>query len=218
MSEVVRAGMVGDNSAWEEMISHKKFGKMIFTSSPDRGLENLLYCLPWVKEQIPELKLEIFYGFHNWQEMAKARGDQAGLDRIGAMKESIEKAKDWATLHGRLDQTELAQHWKESYVWGYLDTFLETYCLSAKEAQCAAVPSVTSNVGALKYTVGEYGTLVAHHPYSKEGRVQFVDEVIKLHKDKDYWIAQSKKAFEGSKGISWDDRYADYWKAWVIGR
>jgi len=202
---------------WEEMTANKVYGKMIFTSSPDRGLENLLYCLPWVKEQVPELRLEIFYGFHNWHEMAKNRGDVAGLEKIERLKEAIEAAGEWATLHDRLDQEELAKHWKECYVWGYLDTFTETYCLSAKEAQCAAVPSVTSNVAALQHTVGEYGTLITDHPYSKEGRTRFVEEVIRLHQDKDYWVERSKKAFEGSKGISWDDRYKDYWKKWVVG-
>lgn len=200
---------------WEAMVANKTYGKMIFTSSPDRGLENLLYCLPWVKEAVPELHLDIFYGFHNWESMARARGDQAGLDKIGRLKEAIDACSDWATLHGRLDQYELAEHWKQTYVWGYLDTFLETYCLSAKEAQCAAIPSVTSNEGALRYTVGEFGIRVIEHPYSKEGRIKFVEEVTRLFVDKDYWIGWSKKTFEGSKAISWNDRYKDYWAKWL---
>ena len=41
---------------------------MIYSSSPDRGLELLLSLFPKVKEQVPEAKLDIFYGFENFQD------------------------------------------------------------------------------------------------------------------------------------------------------
>jgi glycosyltransferase involved in cell wall biosynthesis len=212
MSEALGKGL---DRNWEEITASKEYGNMIFVSSPDRGLENILYCLTFAKERIPELKLHIFYGTHNWLSMAKSRNDQAQLQRIERLHEIIEKNKDWAIYHDRVNQQDLAKEWLKSYAWGYLDSFQETFCLSAKEAQCSATPSVTSNVGALESTVGEYGKQITHHPYSREGRVEFVEEIIKLHKDKDYWIQRSKQAFEGSQGISWGDRYNDYWRKWI---
>ena len=200
---------------WEEAIAEKEYANMIFVSSPDRGLENILYCLAFVKEHIPELKLQIFYGTHNWLSMAKKRNDQNQIERIERLMETIEKNKDWAIYRDRVNQHDLAKEWSKAYVWGYFDTFEETFCLSAKEAQCSATPTVSSDIGALQTTVGPYGKRITHHPYSREGRVEFVEEVIKLHKDKDYWIERSKQAFEGSKNISWKDTYNDYWRKWI---
>lgn len=88
-------------------------------------------------------------------------------------------------------------------------------CITAKEAQLSATPMLTSNVGALQTTVGEYGIRIEGHPYSRESRQQFIDEAVKLFKDKDYWLQWSKKSFEGSKGISWNDRWDNYWSKWL---
>ena len=200
---------------WEKLVSKKVPGRLIFTSSPDRGLSNLLYCLPYAKEYIPELELHVTYGFHNWEKFAHQRSDKSGLEKIAALKAEIEKHKDWVIFHDRLPQPKLAELWHSTYVWCYLDTFWETYCLSAKEAQCTATPIVTSNVAALETTVGDYGIRIKHHPYSKDGRQQLVDEVVKLHQDRDYWIEWSKRALAGSDGVSWDDRWNNYWSRWL---
>jgi len=191
-------------------------GKMIWTSSPDRGLDNLLYCLPWIQEQCPETHLDVYYGWHNYKESVRVRNDDHGKRQIEALQKAIDEAHG-VTMHGRIDQAELAKKWAECYLWGYPTTFTETYCLSAKEAQCSGTPIVCSDVAALTDTVGEYGHLIHHHPYGREGRVEFVGKCVELLTDRDKWVEASARSLEGSKGISWGDRYLDYWRPWVVG-
>jgi len=192
-------------------------GKLLWTSSPDRGLDNLLYMLPWIKEKIPELHLDVTYGFHNWESMCRNRNDTAGLKSIEQLKKAIDDAKDYVTLHGRVAQPKLAEMWSKTYLWMYPTLFTETSCLSAKEAQISGTPILSSNVAALETTVGDYGHRVQHHPYSKEGREEFVSKAIEILSNKTVWTEMSAKSREGAQGISWKARYEDYWKKWVEG-
>jgi GT2 family glycosyltransferase len=128
----INVELFGMRNIWEEAISKKVYGKMIFSSSPDRGLANLLYLLPFVKDHVPELNLNIFYGFLNWEAAARSRNNSLELQKIDELKREIEKNKDWVTLHGRINQSDLVKHWNECYLWGYFDTFSETFCCLPK--------------------------------------------------------------------------------------
>jgi len=88
-------------------------------------------------------------------------------------------------------------------------------CITAKEAQLSATPIVCSNIAALQTTVGEYGHIIHQHPYSYEGRLECIEQIVKLHKDKDYWLEMSQRSLRGAKNISWDDRWKDYWSKWL---
>jgi len=105
--------------------------------------------------------------------------------------------------------------WSKAYVWGYPSLFTETFCITAKEAQLSGTPIVCSNIAALQTTVGAHGTILSHDPYSREGRVQFIEEVIKLHKDKDYWMQRRAAALEGAYRLDWQSRWEDYWSKYI---
>jgi hypothetical protein len=188
---------------------------MIYSSSPDRGLDNLLYLMPYIKDHVPELHVDIYYGFHNWESAVRSRNNSWEVEQLGKLKEQIEKCKDFAFFKGRVNQVELARAWEKTYLWGYPTNFSETFGITAKEAQLSATPILTSNEAALQTTVGEYGIRIEGHPYSRESRQKFVDEAVKLFKNKDYWIEWSKKSFEGSRDCDWKYTWDNYWSRWV---
>ena len=108
----------------------KKFGRFIFTSSPDRWLDNVLYLMPFIKDKVPEAHLDIFYGFHNYESAVRSRGkpnEIEAMERLKAMIADAEK-QGFATNHGRIPQPELAKKWAEAYLWMYASNFTETYC------------------------------------------------------------------------------------------
>jgi len=193
----------------------KKYGKLIYSSSPDRGLDNLIYTMIFAKDQIPELHLDVYYGFHNYESAVRQRNNQDEVRRLNELKETIEKHSNFVTMYGRVSQPELAKKWSEAYAWIYPTLFTETHCITAKEAQLSATPIVCSNIAALQTTVGEFGHIVQHHPYSYDGRLEFLNQMVKLHKDKDYWLEMSRKSLSGAANISWGDRWRDYWSKWL---
>lgn len=117
--------------------------RFIYTSSPDRGLEQALTYWPHIREKLPEAELHIFYGWDNYDRMG---GD-------GAYKAKITKLADQpgVTWHGRIGQKALAQEMRKSSVWFYPGPhpFHETFCISALEAQAAGCVPVTRDNGAL---------------------------------------------------------------------
>lgn len=203
-----------DTSMLKFDLDQKVFGKLHYSSSPDRGLDNLLLVLPYIKDQVPEIHLDVYYGFLNWSSAVKSRNDPHQMKQLESLQEQIDKCKDFVHFKDRVNLPQLHEAWNKAYTWGYLTQFTETNCLTAKEAQYSGTPIVCSDIAALKTTVGNYGMQIPF-PYSLEARKTFIAEVVKLHKDKDYWIERSKQSLSGAVGCDWKTVYNKYWKGFI---
>ena len=190
----------------------KEYGRLHYSSSPDRGLDNILYMLPWIKEQVPELKLFVGYGFSNWMKAAESRNDDYTKSLIDRIKTDLDKCKDYVEFAGLVNLPKLHEMWNRAYTWMYPTNFTETSCLTAMEAMYSGTPIVCSSLAALQTTVGKNGKLINIHPSdSREARIEYINEVIKLHKDKDYWILRSRQALEGAKYCDMKYVFDEYW-------
>jgi GT2 family glycosyltransferase len=189
----------------------KVFGKLHYSSSPDRGLDNILYMLPFIKEHVPELHLDVYYGFHNWKSAVQSRNNSDEMRRLEGLLSDLDKCKDFVHFKDRVNLPQLHEAWNKAYTWFFPTLFTETFCITAKEAQYSGTPIVCSDVAALKTTVGKHGMQVPF-PYSGEGRQAFIDEIVKLHKDRDYWYDRALDSFAGAKNMGWDHVYHTYWK------
>lgn len=123
----------------------KEKGRVIFSSSPDRGLENAMRVMDLVVKEFPGAKLHAYYGMDN---LVKA-GRQDVADKI--TKEI--KLRSYVNFHGNVTQEELTYAMQLSEVWLYPTNFLETYCITAIEALCCNAYPVVRNYGALKDTL-----------------------------------------------------------------
>jgi len=195
-------------------LDQKTYAKMVFSSSPDRGLDNILACLPWIKDQVPEFSLDVYYGTYNWESSARSRNDPDELRRIDSLMSELDKYKAFVNNIGRVPEPELAKAYQKAYLWSMMSTFTETYCISAKQAQATATPVVCTNIAALDTTVGKHGIQIMHHPYSREGRQFYIDYVVKLCKDKDFWQEWSRKSLDGIAGCDWPSVWTKYWQPW----
>lgn len=201
---------------FEGLSPDKEWGRLHYSSSPDRGLDNILAILPWVLEKCPDIKLHLFYGFYNWESSARSHNDEFALRQIENMKNQIASLGDRVVSYGRISQPDLAKEWMKAWLWLYPTQFSETFCLTAKEAQISGTPILCSDVGALNTTVGEYGIRVAQHPYTREGRQEYIDQLCKIYADMGYWQHWQKKAYEGANRISWGDIWTDYWSKLIV--
>jgi glycosyltransferase involved in cell wall biosynthesis len=187
--------------------------RLIWTSSLDRGLDNVLYMWPFIKEKVPEATLHVFYGLYNWKESAKRRNDTEGLKKIEALEKSLDQPGVF--FEDRVSQDRLALEFKKSSLWLYPSWFSETFCISAIEAQRAGVPVIANKYAGLITTLGDSALLLgngdAWWPYSKEGREAFIAETVSILTDRTKWEYWSTKGFENSNKYSWE-KSALRWK------
>lgn len=120
-------------------------GKVIYRSSPDRGLKVCIEIMDQVVKRLPYATLDVFYGFDNMRKM----GMSAVCDELEAMI----KKRPYIIFHGNVEQAELSRRAAKGCVWLYPTRFLETYCISAIESLCERVYPVTSQFGALQDTL-----------------------------------------------------------------
>jgi glycosyltransferase involved in cell wall biosynthesis len=144
--------------------------RVIYSSSPDRGLDLLLAYWPKIREIRGDAELNVYYGFDTWQKMADAGNDKIAQAQIDLCEKWITGLRDsGVTMHGRVGQTELANAFLSSSMWLYPTSFKETSCITAMEAQAAGALAVATRLAALPETV-RYGLLV--DPPTSESRYE----------------------------------------------
>ena len=123
--------------------------RMIYSSSPDRGLEQAMKVMPAIRLQVPDAELHVFYGFDNW-EKSHDPGQRALCGQIKAMLQAYEQ--HGVVHHGRVSAQQLALEQAQSGVWFYPTWFFETSCRTAMEAQLAGLHTITTPRAALPET------------------------------------------------------------------
>ena len=152
--------------------------RLVYSSLPYRGLQLMPEILPRVIEAHPDVEFHCFSGFKVYQDLA-AEGDKIDFDRTIAALSRYPQFHN----HGNVPQAQLAREMMKSSILCYPNTFEETSCITAIEAQAAGCASVTSSLGALSETVGKAGILIGGEPGSSEYITQFVAAVSTLLSD-----------------------------------
>lgn len=125
--------------------------RLIYSSSPDRGLIHLLRMVPRWRAEFPELNLHVFYGFDNWKKAVKHRNNPAEIAHMEEVERGLEQPG--VTFHGRISQKQLAEEQMKSSLWVYPTEFTETYCITSDEAMLSGCVPVCTSVAALATTV-----------------------------------------------------------------
>ena len=131
---------------------------VIYGSSYDRGLEQLLEMWGDVKKEVPQAELHVCYGWNTFDAMMQQRQGTPEGQQMALFKQKIEGllTQEGVIHHGRIGQDELSKLATKCGVWAYPTWFSEISCISAMRFQaCGAIPVVTP-VAALKETV-QYG-------------------------------------------------------------
>lgn len=176
----------------------RKPRKIIYASSPDRGLENLLDCLEEVKKQIPDLEAVWAYGWDNFDAL---RGhDPAAVEWKKTMQKRMKELG--VKELGRIGKEELLREYMSSSVWAYPTNFEEINCIVAQEAQASGCYPVTTGYAALD-EVQRVG-IKTGYPFNKE---VFTKELINAIKAAEYerWVYKPLR-----KEFSWQ-KTAESW-------
>lgn len=134
--------------------------RIVYASSYDRGLINLLKMWPKIKEAVPKAELHIHYGWDTYDAMMNQRLQHLQMRAHGEQMQRfksevvglIAKSKDVYEL-GRISQNELYKKFAESALWVYPTEFYEISCINAMTAQAMGAVPVCTPYAALKEAV-----------------------------------------------------------------
>lgn len=187
--------------------------RLIYSSTPYRGLQLLPAIFTELRRRHPEATLHVFSGYGVYAG-PQGYNKKAEAD-FQLLRQSLEKLPG-CTVHGNIKQGELAREFMKSAILCYPNTFLESSCITAMEAQAAGCPIVSTAHGALPETVGDAGILISGDPNSAAYQEKFVDAVDRLFCDDALFAELSQKALTRAPSFSWHEvakRFLSWLKA-----
>jgi len=171
--------------------------KVVYSSSPDRGLDMLLSMWPMIVAVVPDAELHVYYGFQNIDRLPH-------LSRLRQQWEEMLQKAPRVAWHGRLDQVELAKEFLSAGVWLYPTTFLEVSCITAMEAMAAGVAMLATKCGALPETVGDRGILVPGQVVSPIYHRMFIGHAVSLLQQEHWRKEWADKGLAHAPMLSWE--------------
>lgn len=130
--------------------------RLVYTSTPFRGLDVLLRVFPRVRELFPGTTLDVFSSLAVYQVAPKD-------DPFGPLYERA-RATPGVAMRGSIPQVQLAAELARADMFAYPSTFAETGCIAAMEALAAGLDVVSSRLGALPEATMGFGKLAAIDP------------------------------------------------------
>jgi glycosyltransferase involved in cell wall biosynthesis len=149
--------------------------RLVWVSSPDRGLDTAIDIFYRALEKEPRLNLHVYYGWHG---VDRAYPDpnsepQKLKRRIQAMD------RGQITWHGRVGKAELWRGHLSSNIWLYPTWFPEAGVVSAQEAQAlGAIPICPPTYGLAEKV--KHGVWIAGNPADPVIRDRYVAAVLAL--------------------------------------
>lgn len=179
--------------------------RVIYCSSPDRGLHHLLRMWPKIQARVPDAELHIFYSFGGF-ERSKWR-----MDEYAAIWWYVKSHLDQPGIfnHGGVGKQVLAREQKKASLMVYpSDLFVdgETYCNSVLECMAAGVPCLISDATALPEVHGEAAAILPR-PIDDD---QWVEGIVKLLTDEGLRRDHIKKGLKLARRRTWH-RAATAW-------
>ena len=175
----------------------KRPNSLIWASSYDRGLLPFIKnILPLIKEKIPEVTLDVAYG---WQNIEKELELIPSLKNLYTELSPILDNTPGITHHGRLSHLDLAKLMGSSMVYPYATEFGETNNITSQKMQAAGVYVLTTPTSGATPERLRLGTVVpVYDIYTSEAsQEKFAKAVIA-------WLTPSDVQKVGINYFSWE--------------
>lgn len=193
--------------------SMRKSHRMLYASSPDRGL--LLILENWwrIRERVLDAELHIAYGFENMKTVAAFNGPSDVRHVLRAELERLMK-QPGVTFLGRLPLKALYLEWFETGVWFYPHDFRETSCITALDAQACGAWPVTNRLWAVGENV-QFGWLCDGIPQTSDlNRSLILSQLFEALEAPDDSAARREMMEWARESYDWD-RVVRQYEAWI---
>lgn len=172
-----------DKKYYETLIEKVPY-RIIYCSSPNRGLTNLLYMWEAITKVLPKAELHIFYG---WDTLKMYLPEERWEPHYKVLDESIKKFSNIID-HGKVSKQELAEEQMKAQLCIFPNNATETFCLTAVELALAGTPMIFSSVGAMLETVNTSYNLnlavdTSGMSLTEFGTELYVKEIVKMFRE-----------------------------------
>ena len=187
--------------------------RLMYASSPDRGLLELLAIFERAKERDSELELHIYYGTNKCSDELHTKHAKLLEDKL---LKRIDKL-DNICWHNRVSQPELYRAWLKSGIWCYPTTFSETSCITCMEAQALGVIPITNPYWALRDNV-HYGVFIPGDPANDMMvKARYVDNIVALANIKEDQLKKLRINMIRDRQATFNwERVVDQWECWIM--
>ena len=169
-------------------------GRIIWTSSPDRGLMNIIENWESWKLRRPDLSLVIC---------------SPPYSKDWFNKNLIENLKDIKWL-GSLNPLSLKTEIAKAEYWIYLSDYFETYCISALEMMMGKVKIITTAPGNILNLIDEGRGELLKTPYKFRRSSKEAIEVLEKDLRTNYLDANVLKAYKWAQTQNWKNRINEW--------
>lgn len=190
-------------------------GKIMWASSPDRGLHWLLEMFPAVKRRVPEAELHIFYNFHSVHHMAAeytpGRSFMTPIheelgNRSRYVLEGVRRLSGKGVhAHKSVSRDRMEDEMRTSSVLAYpLDAvyFTETFGVVVLEACASGTAPVLCSDDAFGELWGPVAECVPP-PFARH-KIEFFDKLIHLLTDETYRLNVADRCVAYAKKFDWN--------------
>lgn len=125
----------------------KNPNKIVWMSSPDRGLERAMLVLDEVRKSKPGVELHVYYGLENLYKY--------GLGALADKLKGMMHERPWVIYHGFTEQEKMYREVADAVVWLHPCNFIESFCITALEMLTLGIFPITRRLGALENTLAE---------------------------------------------------------------
>ena len=142
---VTRNGIDPKKFEFERPLKNKN--KIVWMSSPDRGLGRAIFVMDRLRKNHPDLELHVYYGLENLYKYG-----------LGALADDLKKMmadRPWIKYHGFTEQSKMYRDVADAVVWLHPCNFIETYCITALEMLTLGIYPVTRRLGGLENTLAD---------------------------------------------------------------
>lgn len=186
-------------------------GRVVYASSPDRGLHWLLQCWPAIRRAVPDAHLRVFYNFDTWFSRMQGLFDHPDIglrecaERAVYIKGALTRLADQGVEHVKsVSRTQMADEFSQAVVLGYpCDTirWTEGFSVTTLEACASRTVPVITGVDALG-TIYAHGAVIVAHPIG-QNLTTFTSAIVRSLTDEAYRNDILDKATRLARDHTW---------------
>lgn len=150
----------------------KNKNKIVWMSSPDRGLEQCILIVDELRKIRPEVELHVYYGLDNLYKY--------GLGALADKLKVMMSERPWIKYHGFTEQSKMYYDVSDAVILLHSCNFIETFMITALEMLALGVFPITRKLGALANTLAHaekegQAFMLNHNGSSDEEKADYVD-------------------------------------------